>query len=318
MDEKITVLASVSALIAAGAAIATLYKRPNLQIGAATSSRVVVDSCALIDGRIVDLAKLGFLPQTIIVPAFIVAELQLLADGSDSQKRERARYGLEVVRQLQALGTVPVQIGRANPDKPTIDDKLVAVAKSEKAVLFTNDFNLNQVASIEGVTVLNINELAHALRPHVLPGETIAVNIVQVGSNRDQGVGYLDDGTMVVVDGAKRDIGSLIEVVVTRSHQTVAGKMIFAKKKTTEPSRSPKITIVKQVTASVTSPPRKHAPKPQTSALNSKKGPQPRLHRSPATPMPTRKPVQTNRPPRKGYRAQAEDSLLSAIDDANR
>lgn len=315
MEEKITLLASIAAFVAAGAALFSVYRRPGAQSGSG-AMRVVIDSCALIDGRIVDLAKLGFVPQTIIVPAFIVAELQLLADGNDSQKRERARYGLEVVRQLQALGTVPVQIGRANPDKPTIDDKLVAVAKSEKAALFTNDFNLNQVASIEGVTVLNINELAHALRPHVLPGETIAVNIVQVGSNRDQGVGYLDDGTMVVVDGAKRDIGSLVEVVVTRSHQTVAGKMIFAKKKATEVKRPTKPVQAKRVVDTPQQAPRQRIQKAQSPVGSGAQQSQARRQSSISASQGTRS--QPNRSARKGYRAQAEDSLLSAIDDANR
>lgn len=194
------------------------------------TNTVIVDSCALIDGRVIELAKIGFLPKNIVVPQFIVQELQLLADGRDGYKRERARFGLQVVQQLQNDASLHVSIDEAKPDKPTTDEKLVALAKQRSAELFTNDFNLNQVATIEGVTVLNVNELAHALRPVALPGESVHVTIIQSGTNRDQGVGYLDDGTMVVVDDAIKDIGKSIEVTINKSHQTVAGKMLFAKK----------------------------------------------------------------------------------------
>jgi uncharacterized protein YacL len=195
-----------------------------------SSHTVIIDSCALIDGRVVDLAKIGFLPKHIVVPQFIVKELQYLADGKDSYKRERARFGLQVVQQLQADSTLLVDIDTEDPDKKTTDEKLVALAKIRSAELFTSDYNLNQVATIEGVTVLNVNELAHAIRPVALPGETAHVTIIQSGTNRDQGVGYLDDGTMVVVDGAIKDIGKSIQVTINKSHQTVAGKMLFAKK----------------------------------------------------------------------------------------
>lgn len=200
---------------------------------------VVLDSCALIDGRVVELAKVGFLPKNVIVPQFIVKELQLLADGRDSYKRERARFGLQVVQQLQNDASLQVIIDESNPDRATTDEKLVVLAKQRSSELFTTDYNLNQVATIEGVTVLNVNELAHALRPVALPGETVHVTILQSGTNRDQGVGYLDDGTMVVVDGAIKDIGKSIQVTVSKSHQTVAGKMLFAKKLQPTPMQSP-------------------------------------------------------------------------------
>jgi uncharacterized protein YacL len=194
------------------------------------SREVILDSCALIDGRVVELARSGFLPETLLVPQFILAELQLLADGSDSHKRERARFGLEIVQQLQKEPSLQVQIARDLVSAKTTDEKLVLLAKKLGADLFTTDFNLNQVASIEGVRVLNINELSHAMRPVALPGEDFEIKIVQAGSNRDQGVGYLEDGTMVVVDNARRDIGGTIKVKVTKSHQTVAGKMLFGQK----------------------------------------------------------------------------------------
>lgn len=190
----------------------------------------LLDSCALIDGRIVELAKAGFMPQQLAVPEFIVAELQLLADGNDSHKRERARFGLEVVQQLQNEPEIALKIERADITAKTTDEKLVKLAKKIGADLYTTDFNLNQVASIEGVRVLNVNELAHALRPIALPGEAFEVKVLQTGSNRDQGVGYLEDGTMVVIDNAKRDIGKKVKVNITKTHQTVAGKMLFAQK----------------------------------------------------------------------------------------
>lgn len=210
-----------------------MRKQPNPQVKKTTSTNsVILDSCALIDGRVIELAKIGFLPKLLIVPQFIVQELQLLADGRDSYKRERARFGLAVVQQLQSDTALTVIIDQTVPDKKTTDEQLVALAKQTSAELFTTDFNLNQVATIEGVTVLNVNELAHALRPVALPGETVHVSILQAGSNRDQGVGYLDDGTMVVVDGAIKDIGKSVTVTINKSHQTVAGKMLFAIKNT--------------------------------------------------------------------------------------
>jgi uncharacterized protein YacL len=191
---------------------------------------VLLDSCALIDGRVVELAKAGFVPGKLAVPEFIVAELQLLADGNDSHKRERARFGLEVVQQLQSELGASLQIERQHIEANSTDEKLVKLAKKIGADLFTTDFNLNQVASIEGVRVLNVNELAHALRPVALPGDTFEVKVLQVGSNREQGVGYLEDGTMIVIDNARKDIGKKIRVHITRTHQTVAGKMLFAQK----------------------------------------------------------------------------------------
>ena len=207
---------------------------------------VILDSCALIDGRVLELVKCGFLPKRVVVPQFILKELQLLADGRDSYKRERARFGLQMVQQLQNQSGIVVEIEQTIPDRPTTDEQLVALAKQLSADLFTTDYNLNQVATIEGVTVLNVNELAHALRPVALPGESVHVTILQAGSNRDQGIGYLDDGTMVVVDGALKDIGKSIEVRVSKSHQTVAGKMLFAQKVATTSSTKSPLRPIKQ------------------------------------------------------------------------
>jgi uncharacterized protein YacL len=193
----------------------------------AKGSKMVLDTCALIDGRIVELARLGFVPDELIVPEFVVHELQMLADGNDTHKRERARYGLDVVRELQDSPANTIVDHSDTTSTPT-DDKLVKLAKKLGAGLYTTDYNLNKVADIEGVRVLNVNELAQQLRPIALPGEKKTVKILQKGSNPKQGVGYLDDGTMVVVDDGMKFINKFVEVEVTRIHQTMAGKMIFA------------------------------------------------------------------------------------------
>lgn len=206
---------------------------------------MIVDSCGLIDGRIVELATAGFTPSEIIIPQFILRELQMLADGNDSYKRERARFGLDVARKLQTINTTNVYVNRENfPNIKTTDDKLVLLARKLSADLYTIDYNLNKVASVEGVRVLNINELALSLRPHVLPGEKKKVKIVQKGSGRGQGVGYLDDGTMVVVENASRLVGKVVEVEASRYHQTESGKMIFATQatRTSQPDQKRKDT----------------------------------------------------------------------------
>jgi uncharacterized protein YacL len=190
--------------------------------------KVVFDSCALIDGRIIEILNSGFMADELVIPQFILNELQLLADGNDSHKRERARFGLDIAHQLQDASPVPVTVDRTVlTEAKTTDDKLVLLARKRDAALYTTDYNLAKVAAVEGVKVLNVNELAQSLRPITLPGESLAIKIIQKGSNRDQGVGYLEDGTMIVVDGAARYIGKTVPVTVTRMHQTVAGKMVF-------------------------------------------------------------------------------------------
>lgn len=190
--------------------------------------RIILDSCALIDGRIVAITASHFVTDELVIPQFILNELQMLADGSDSHKRERARFGLDIAHQLQDTAPNRVAIDRSVfPQANAIDDKLVLLARKLKAQLYTTDYNLSKVAAVEGVDVLNINELAQGLRPITLPGETLKIKIIQRGSNRDQGVGYLEDGTMIVVDGAARHLHKTVPVIVTRMHQTVAGKMVF-------------------------------------------------------------------------------------------
>lgn len=190
--------------------------------------KLILDSCALIDGRIVEIVRAGFVADELVIPQFVLNELQLLADGNDSHKRERARYGLDIAHELQDSAPMRVSIDRTVlPNIPTTDDKLVQLAKQLHAQLYTTDYNLSKVAAVEGVQVLNVNELAQALRPITLPGETLQIKVIQKGSNRDQGVGYLDDGTMIVIEGGARYVGREMPVTVTRMHQTVAGKMVF-------------------------------------------------------------------------------------------
>lgn len=190
---------------------------------------IIMDTSALIDGRVLAVAKTGFMPSKLIVSHFVITELQQLADGSNSYKRERARYGMDVIKELQEIRNIQLVIDRGKfPNIEQVDDKLVALAKQEKGYLFTTDYNLGKVAEIEGIKVLNVNELAQSLRPVILPGEILELKIVQKGSERGQGVAYLDDGTMVVVENGAKYYGSKVKLEFSRSLQTMAGKMMFA------------------------------------------------------------------------------------------
>lgn len=204
--------------------------------------KIILDSCALIDGRVVELTRNGFLADDLVIPQFVLNELQLLADGNDGHKRERARFGLDIAHELQdASFEAKVTIDRTPfPEVPTTDDKLIHLAKKLQAYLYTTDYNLSKVAAVEAVGVLNINELSQSLRPIALPGETLAIKILQKGSNPNQGVGYLEDGTMIVVEGAARLTGKVVDVTVTRMHQTVAGKMVFGQVRDRADREAPK------------------------------------------------------------------------------
>lgn len=207
-----------------------LISQKRTGIKSKSGKKIIIDTCGLIDGRIVELAGAGFMPAQIIIPQFILKELQLLADGNDTHKRARARFGLDVVKKLQTINNVNVVIAREDfSSLKQTDDKLVSLSKKLSGDLYTTDYNLNKVASIEGVRVLNVNEMALSLRPLVLPGENISVKIVQKGSGRGQGVGYLDDGTMVVVENGQKFINKTVDAQVDRYHQTDAGKMLFSK-----------------------------------------------------------------------------------------
>jgi len=190
----------------------------------------ILDTSVIIDGRIADIAETGFLDGTIVTPQFVLRELQLVADSADSLKRNRGRRGLDILQRLQKVASLQIQIVEDDfPAVREVDLKLIELAKLYEGKIITNDFNLNKVAQLQGVEVLNINELANSLKPIVLPGETMRVFILKEGKEYNQGVAYLDDGTMVVVDNAKKMISKTIDISVTSVLQTTAGKMIFGK-----------------------------------------------------------------------------------------
>jgi uncharacterized protein YacL len=190
----------------------------------------ILDTSVIIDGRIADIAETGFLDGIIVIPQFVLRELQLVADSADSMKRNRGRRGLDILQRIQKIATLTVQIVEDDfPAVREVDLKLIELAKVYEGKIVTNDFNLNKVAQLQGVQVLNINELANSLKPIVLPGEIMRVFILKEGKEYNQGVAYLDDGTMVVVDNARKMIGKNIDVSVTSVLQTTAGKMIFGK-----------------------------------------------------------------------------------------
>jgi uncharacterized protein YacL len=198
--------------------------------GTAKPECKILDTSVIIDGRIADVAETGFLGGALIIPHFILNELQQVADSPDSSKRQRGRRGLDMLQRLRNNGKLDVQIVETDfPQVKEVDLKLIELGQQLDAVIVTNDFNLNKVSQLRGVEVLNINELANALKPVVLPGEIMRVFILKEGKEYNQGVAYLDDGTMVVVDNARRLIGKTADISVTSVLQTTAGKMIFGR-----------------------------------------------------------------------------------------
>jgi len=190
----------------------------------------LLDTSVIIDGRVADIIEAHFLDSTLLIPQFVLRELQLVADSADPLKRQRGRRGLEVLQRVQKMPHVQVEIADDDfPHIPDVDMKLIEMAKRYNAKIVTNDFNLNKVASLQGIDILNVNQLANALKPVVLPGETMRVFILREGKEYNQGVAYLDDGTMVVVDGARKMINKTVDIIVTSVHQTTAGKMIFGR-----------------------------------------------------------------------------------------
>ena len=192
----------------------------------------ILDTSVIIDGRIADICDTGFIEGTLVVPRFVLDELQYIADSSDSMKRSRGRRGLDILNRMQRSNGINIEVVDQDfPKLKGVDAKLVAMAKKVNARIITNDFNLNKVAELQGIKILNVNELANALKPVVLPGEIMTVKIIKEGKEAGQGVAYLDDGTMIIVDHAQKYQGSTIEVIVTSVLQTTAGRMIFSEMK---------------------------------------------------------------------------------------
>ena len=237
---------AVSVILGLGMVGLTVAKRQDLVLAAETiglfrpprgseptelagDPHIVVDTSAIIDGRIAEIVASGFIYGTLVVPRFVLDELQHIADSPDTLRRNRGRRGLEILARMQKDSPTPVEIVEDEvPDEAEVDAKLVALAKSRSRTILTNDFNLNRVAELQGLRVMNINALANAVKPAVLPGEELHVKVIQEGKEAGQGVGFLDDGTMIVVEGGARFIDRDLDVAVTRVLQTVAGRMIFA------------------------------------------------------------------------------------------
>lgn len=228
----VLVFVGIQASLSMKAELRKLLPNPEAAEGLGPDRPRILDTNIVIDGRIQDIVRSGFLDGTLYVPGFVLDELHMIADSSDALKRNRGRRGLEILNQIQREHPVVVRIYDHLVDldpKDPVDHKLVVTAKALKGSLVTNDYNLNQVASLQGVPVLNVNELANALRPVVLPGEQMEVNIIKEGREPGQGVAYLDDGTMIVVEDGRGHIGETVTVSAGTVLQTVAGKMIFAK-----------------------------------------------------------------------------------------
>jgi uncharacterized protein YacL len=206
-----------------------ILRRGTSDAGPPAVPRILVDTSAIIDGRIADIAESGFLFGVLEVPRFVLDEVQRLADSSDGMRRTRGRRGLEILARMRKSGATPVQvIDEDAPGTAEVDSKLVALASRDGRAILTNDLNLNRIADLQGVRVLNVNSLANAVKPALLPGEDLRIRVIQPGKDAGQGVGYLDDGTMVVVEGGAKSIDNEVDVTVTRVLQTVAGRMVFA------------------------------------------------------------------------------------------
>ena len=229
--DPIQILIVITALAILAEVTYLVVKLPRQNIGRKQSRPILVDTSVLIDGRIIAVAKSGFIGDTLVIPRSVIGELQYLADNADHDKRARARYGLDVVKDLQSMPHLTVEILQdGSKAEEGVDERLLTLAKKYSAAVCTIDYNLNKVAVVEGITVLNVNELAQSLRMAYLPGEKMLLELVQKGQDAHQAVGYLTDGTMVVVEHASKNLGQTVEIEFIRSLQTAAGKMMFAKR----------------------------------------------------------------------------------------
>jgi len=230
MEKTIQLLLAVTVLAILAEVTYLVVKLPRQNISKRAGRPILVDTSVLIDGRIIAVAKSGFIGDTLVIPRSVIGELQFLADNADHDKRTRARYGLDVVSELQNMPHMVVEILQdGSKAEEGVDERLLTLAKKYGAAVCTIDYNLNKVAVVEGITVLNVNELAQSLRMAYLPGEKMLLELVQKGQDSHQGVGYLTDGTMVVVENASKHVGQTVEIEFIRSLQTAAGKMMFAK-----------------------------------------------------------------------------------------
>lgn len=307
MHDSITAVAlGVIALLTAYTALRV--SRPG-RAASTKSQKIFVDTSVLIDGRIVDVAKHGFLPGTLVVPRSVLGELQFMADNADTEKRQRARHGLDVVRTLQELPQVHVQI-LADESKPgtDVDARLRELTRKYNGILCTIDYNLIKVAEAETLRILNVNELALALRMSYLPGERTRVELTTKGNDNKQAVGHLPDGTMVVVEDSFREIGKAIEVEFIRSIQTSAGRMMFAKP-VAAPVAPRRATGPNSKTASDTAPQTKPSQRRASSSRTSKPAqPQRQASEQPATPA-------SPQPRGRRRRETNEDALIRLVND---
>jgi uncharacterized protein YacL len=220
----------ISSLSGKGGAAVAEMRGHDGSMNWADSRTILLDPSVIIDGRIADIARTGFLPGALLIPHFVLAELQYIADSPDSLRRQRGRRGMEVLSSLQKEPTIPVRLTDIDVEGVReVDDKLVILARQLKCPILTNDYNLNRIAELQGVTVLNVNELANAVKSVLLPGETLGIRVIQEGKESNQGVGYMDDGTMVVVENGRDYMNQEIPVTVTKVLQTAAGRMIFGR-----------------------------------------------------------------------------------------
>lgn len=333
METTDIVLLAVTLLIL-GEVSFLLAKLPKTSLKAKDRA-ILVDTSVLMDGRIIRVAATGFMGGTLVVPRSVIGELQFLADHADADKRARARYGLDVVSELQNMENVDVELLQdGSKAEEGVDERLLTLAKRYNAVICTLDFNLNKVAVVENIRVLNINELAQSLRMQYLPGEQMTVEVTQKGQDNHQGVGYLADGTMVVVEQGNRVMGQAVRVEVVRSLQTAAGKMMFARM--LEQRNVPKPTKKQETVARVESkrpavqakpagrapaaPSRQPKPQQRTEAPKAPQQPKkpqtpaPQARVNPQQPKPTKQ-QNTQKPrPQQRRRVNHEDALLKLVD----
>lgn len=228
---QLDLFAMVSTVFHGGSSMAVVDDGDSAQKANWAESRtILLDTSVIIDGRIADIARTGFLPGSLLIPHFVLQELQYIADSPDSLRRQRGRRGMEVLAQLQKEPGIPVRMSDIDVDGVRdVDDKLVILARQLRCPILTNDYNLNRIAELQGVTVLNVNELANAVKSVLLPGEVMNIRVIQEGKESNQGVGYMDDGTMVVVENGRDHMDREVTVIVTKVLQTAAGRMIFAR-----------------------------------------------------------------------------------------